>query len=68
MKMDSRESRDQPPEQSGMGGPLRPVRSHGSSEARPDSNEAARRALLHTAHALEKRRPWWWLPRWRRPR
>ncbi len=55
--MDSRESRDQPPEQSGMGGPLRPVRSHGSSETPPDSNEAARRALLHTAHALGKRRP-----------
>ena len=26
----------------------------------------SRRALLTLAHELERRKPWWWSPRWRR--
>lgn len=25
-----------------------------------------RRALLRLAHELERRKPWWWSPRWRK--
>ena len=51
-----------------MGAPRRHARIHRTAGGMPDADEAARQALHHMAHMLEKRRPWWWLPRWRKPR